>query len=95
MGKGREFTFKEKLEIITHYESLVASWMELSKKKLTEWANVNFDTSVLHMTIGRVVKKKYSLITFDVGHLASAMSRSGASYFQLVYTHVREGRNHI
>lgn len=30
--------FKEKLEIISHYESLVASGMKISKKALTEWA---------------------------------------------------------
>ena len=36
MGKGREFTFKEKLEIISHYESLVALGMKISKKTLTE-----------------------------------------------------------
>jgi hypothetical protein len=35
MGKGREFTFKKKLEIISHYESLVTSGMKISKKALT------------------------------------------------------------
>ena len=40
MGKGREFTFKEKLEIISHYENLMASKMKISKKASTEWANV-------------------------------------------------------
>ena len=28
MGKGREFTFKEKLEITFQYESLLVSWMK-------------------------------------------------------------------
>ena len=32
MGKGREFTFKEKLEIISHHENLVASRIKISKK---------------------------------------------------------------
>ena len=54
MGEGREFTFKENVEIISHYENLVASRMKISKKTLTEWANVKVHTSVLHMTIGRV-----------------------------------------
>ena len=35
MGKGREFTFKKKLEMIFHYENLVASRMKISKKALT------------------------------------------------------------
>ena len=34
MGKGREFTFKEKLEIISHYENLMASGMKISKKAI-------------------------------------------------------------
>ena len=32
MGKGREFTFKEKLEIISLYESLVTSGMKISRR---------------------------------------------------------------
>ena len=39
MGKGREFTFKEKLEIISHYENLVTSGIKISKKAMTEWTN--------------------------------------------------------
>ena len=46
MGKGRKFTFKQKLEIYSHYENLMASRMKISKKALTERANVKFDTSV-------------------------------------------------
>ena len=69
MDKGRNFTFKQKLEIISHHENLMALGMKISKKALTEWTNVKFDTSVLQITIGRVLKKKYSLTTFDVGHL--------------------------
>ena len=69
MGKGREFIFKEKLEIISHYENLMASWMKNSKKASTEWANVKFDTSVSKMTIGRLLKKNTLLTTFDVGHM--------------------------
>ena len=38
MGKDREFTFRKKLEIISHYESLVASGIKISKKALTKWA---------------------------------------------------------
>ena len=51
--------------------------MEISMKALTEWANVKFDTIILHMTIGRVLTKKYLLTTFDVGHLfiLSALER--------------------
>ena len=32
MGKARQFSFKEKLDIIFHYENLVASGIEISKK---------------------------------------------------------------
>ena len=41
MGKDRDFTFKEKLEIISHYENLVASRIKISKKAMTEWQILN------------------------------------------------------
>ena len=50
----------------------MASRMKISKKASTEWANVKFDTSVSQMTIGRLLKKKTSLTTFDVGHMANS-----------------------
>ena len=58
MGKGREFTFKEKLDIISHNESLMTSGMKISKKAMTEWANVKFDTSVSQMTIGSLEEER-------------------------------------
>jgi hypothetical protein len=51
---------------------LVASRMRINKKALTWWANVKFDTSILEMTIGRILKKKDTLTTFDVGRLANS-----------------------
>ncbi len=72
MGKGREFTFKEKLEIISHYENLVASGRKISKKAMTEWANTKFGASVSQMTMGKILNKKASLTTFDVGHLGDS-----------------------
>ena len=72
MSKGRGLSFKEKLEIIFHYESLVASRMKIIKNELTEWANGKFDTTIPHITIGRVLKKKSSLTTFDMGHLVDS-----------------------
>ena len=41
----------------------------MSKKALTEWANIKYGTSVSQMTIGRLLKRKGELTTFDVGHL--------------------------
>ena len=70
MGRSREFSFKEKQEIISHHESLLASRQNMSNKALTEWANVKYGTSVSQMTIGRLLKRKGELTTFDVGHLA-------------------------
>ena len=67
MGKARQFSFKEKLDIIFHYENLVASGIEISKKTWTEWANVKFDTSVSQMTVGRVLKKKIYTYHFLCG----------------------------
>ena len=72
MDKSREFAFKGKLENISHYENLMAFGMKISKKALTEWANVKFDTSIPHMTIGRLLKKKTLLTTFDVGHMVDS-----------------------
>ena len=46
--------------------------MKISKKALTEWANVKFDTSIPHMTSGRLLKKKTLLTTFDVGHMVDS-----------------------
>ena len=48
----------------------MASRMKISKKALTEWANVKFGTFVSHMTIRRLLKHKTLLTTFDVGHMA-------------------------
>ena len=45
--------------------------MKISKKALTEWVDVKFDTSVSQMTIDRVLKMKDLLTTFDVGQLAN------------------------
>ena len=72
MGKGKELTFKEKLEIVSYYENLVTSGMKINKEALTEWANVKFDTLVSQMTIGKALKKKDSLTTIDVGHLVDS-----------------------
>ena len=70
MDRSQEFSFKEKQENISHHESLLASGQKMSNKALTKWANVKYGTSVLQMTIGRLLKCKGKLTTFDVGHLA-------------------------
>ena len=39
---------------------------------MTEWANTKFGASVSQMTMGRILNKKASLTTFDVGHLGDS-----------------------
>ena len=66
---SREFTFKEKQEIIAHYESSVSSGYKITQKTLTEWANAKYHTFILTMSIGRLLKKKDSILKDNVVHL--------------------------
>ena len=68
-ARSREFTYKEKQEIIAYYESSVSSGHKITQKTLTEWANAKYYTSVSAMSIGRLLKKKDSVSKEDVAHL--------------------------
>ena len=71
-SKGCEFTLHEQQKIISYYEEVFAKGHKIINKTLFEWANGKFNNFASPLTIGRLLKRKASVISIGVDDVVAS-----------------------